>query len=102
MNDVTSGRLQIDKPRPHTTVITLGFLLLRAIADRINGWSTQGTALTKRTMWAGLEIGSLQIGSLRAAIEMESQTQLFVRLTTENFEGAACARKDGRPPEFDD
>ncbi len=67
------------------------------LADQINGWSTQGTALTKRTMWAGLGIGSL-----RAAIEMESQTQLFVRLTTENFEEAVRARKEGRPPEFKD
>lgn len=67
------------------------------LADQINGWSTQGTALTKRTMWAGLEMGSL-----RAAIEMESHTQLYVRLTTQNFEEAVRARKDGRPPEFKD
>lgn len=67
------------------------------LADQINGWSTQGTALTKRTMWAGLEMGSL-----RAAIEMETHTQLFVRLTTQNFEEAVRARKDGRPPDFKD
>ncbi len=67
------------------------------LADQINGWSTQGTALTKRTMWAGLEMGSL-----RAAIEMESHTQLFVRLTTQNFEEAVLARKEGRPPDFRD
>ena len=67
------------------------------LADQINGWSTQGTALTKRTMWAGLEMGSL-----RAAIEMESHTQLFVRLTTKNFEEAVRARKEGRPPSFED
>jgi len=67
------------------------------LADQINGWSTQGTALTKRTMWAGLEMGSL-----RAAIEMETHTQLYVRLTTKNFEEAVRARKEGRPPEFAD
>ncbi|MFZ1441041.1 MAG: enoyl-CoA hydratase [Candidatus Microthrix subdominans] len=67
------------------------------LADRINGWSTQGVALTKRTMWAGLEMGSL-----RAAIEMENQTQLFVRMTTRNFEEAVRARDEGRPPQFDD
>ncbi|MEX2293553.1 MAG: enoyl-CoA hydratase [Acidimicrobiales bacterium] len=67
------------------------------LADRINGWSTQGTALTKRTMWAGLEMGSL-----RAAIEMETHTQLFIRLTTKNFEEAVRARKEGRPPAFED
>ena len=48
-------------------------------------------------MWAGLETASL-----RAAIEMETHTQLFVRLTTKNFEEAVRARKDGRPPEFQD
>lgn len=67
------------------------------LADQINGWSTQGTTLTKRAMWAGLEMGSL-----RAAIEMETNTQLFVRLTTQNFEEAVRARKAGRPPEFED
>ena len=67
------------------------------LADQINGWSTQGTSLTKRTMWAGLETGSL-----RAAIEMETHTQLYVRLTTQNFEEAVRARKQGRPPVFED
>ena len=48
-------------------------------------------------MWAGLETGSLQ-----SAIEMESHTQLFVRLTTKNFEEATKARSEGRPPRFED
>ncbi len=65
------------------------------LADKINGWSTQGVALTKRLMWAGLETNSLQ-----AAIEMESHTQLYVRLTTKNFEEATKARSEGRPPNF--
>jgi len=67
------------------------------LADQINGWSTQGTALTKRTMWAGLEMGSL-----RAAIEMETHTQLYVRMTTKNFEEGVRARKENRPPDFKD
>lgn len=67
------------------------------LADQINKWSTQGTALTKRTMWAGLEMSSL-----RAAIEMETHTQLYVRLTTKNFEEAVKARKEGRDPVFED
>lgn len=66
-------------------------------AAQINGWSPQGISLTKRMMWAGLEVGSL-----RAAIEMESHTQLYVRLTTQNFEEASRARRDGRPPVFED
>lgn len=68
-----------------------------AMAKQINGWSAQGVALTKRMMWAGLETSSL-----RAAIELESHTQLFVRMTTKNFEEAVKARKENRPPEFKD
>jgi enoyl-CoA hydratase len=67
------------------------------LASRINGWSAQGVALTKRMIWAGLETSSL-----RAAIELESHTQLFVRLTTKNFEEAVKARKQGRAPDFQD
>lgn len=67
------------------------------LAEQINGWSAQGVQLTKRMLWAGLETGSLQ-----AAIELESHTQLFVRLTTQNFEEATRARRDGRKPVFRD
>ena len=67
------------------------------LADQINGWSTQGVALTKKMMWSGLETASLD-----AAIELESHTQLYVRLTTENFQEATRARAEGRPPEFRD
>jgi enoyl-CoA hydratase len=67
------------------------------LAEQINGWSTQGVSLTKRMMWAGLETASLD-----AAIELESHTQLFVRMTTRNFEEATRARKEGRKPEFED
>jgi len=67
------------------------------LAEQINGWSTQGTQLTKRMMWAGLETASLE-----AAIELESHTQLFVRLTTKNFEEATRARAAGRKPDFQD
>jgi enoyl-CoA hydratase len=67
------------------------------LADRINGWSTQGVSLTKRMIWAGLETASLD-----AAIELESHTQLFVRMTTKNFEEATRARREGRRPRFED
>ncbi len=67
------------------------------LADQINGWSTQGVSLTKRMIWAGMETGSLD-----AAIELESHTQLYVRLTTQNFEEATRARKQGRKPDFKD
>ncbi len=67
------------------------------LADTINGWSTQGVQLTKRMIWSGLETASLS-----AAVELESHTQLFVRLTTKNFEEAKKARKEGRKPVFED
>jgi len=67
------------------------------LADQINGWSTQGVSVTKKMMWSGLETGSLE-----AAIQMESHTQLMVRLTTKNFEEAILARKEGRKPLFRD
>ena len=67
------------------------------LAERINGWSTQGVSLTKRMIWAGLETASLD-----AAIELESHTQLFVRMTTQNFEEATRARREGREPDFRD
>ena len=67
------------------------------LADQINGWSTNGIQLTKRIMWAGLESGSLA-----NAVELESHTQLYARLTTQNFEEAVRARKEKRAPEFQD
>jgi enoyl-CoA hydratase len=67
------------------------------LADQINGWSTQGVAVTKKMMWAGLETGSLE-----AAIERESHAQLLIRLTTQNFEEATRARKENRKPVFKD
>jgi enoyl-CoA hydratase len=67
------------------------------LADQINGWSTQGVALTKKMMWSGLETASLA-----AAIELESHTQLYVRLTTQNFQEATRARAEGRAPDFMD
>jgi enoyl-CoA hydratase len=67
------------------------------LAEQINGWSTQGVSLTKRMIWAGLETASLD-----AAIELESHTQLFVRMTTQNFEEATRARREGRRPDFKD
>jgi enoyl-CoA hydratase len=83
----------VSKVVPDTELMTEAI----ALAKRINGWSSQGVALTKRMMWAGLETSSL-----RAAIELESHTQLFVRMTTKNFEEAVLARREDRPPRFQD
>ena len=65
--------------------------------------------LGRLTVKGPVEIGGIvsestrsEIGSLGAAIEMESHTQLFVRMTTQNFEEATRARKEGRKPSFQD
>lgn len=68
-----------------------------AMADQIAGWSRPGIELTKRTLRASMEAGSLE-GHMQA----EGLGQLFVRLMTSNFEEAIAARKAGRRPEFRD
>ena len=68
-----------------------------ALARQICEWSPHGVAMTKQVLWANLEIGSL-----RAAIDLESRNQLLVRLTTANLDEAIRARKAGRKPEFKD
>jgi len=67
------------------------------LAERIIGFSRVGIELTKRMLWASLEAGSLQ-----AHMDHEGTTQLYVRLTTENFEEAVRARRERRSPEFRD
>jgi enoyl-CoA hydratase len=65
------------------------------LADRIASFSRVGIELTKKMMWAGLESGSF-----RSHISHEMNAQLFVRMTTQNFEEAIAARAEGRPPVF--
>jgi len=67
------------------------------LADRINGWSRAGVELTKRALWNSLDAGSLQ-----SHMDAEGTAQLFVRITTRNFEEAVAARKEGRAPDFKD
>ena len=67
------------------------------IATRIIGYSRPGVELTKRMLTA-----SLDAASLSAHMDHEGLAQLFVRLTTRNFEEAVAARKDKRPPRFRD
>lgn len=66
-----------------------------ALADRIIGFSRPGVELTKRMLW-----DSLDAGSLGAHMHHEGIAQLFVRLTTRNFEESVRARKEKRPPVF--
>ncbi len=67
------------------------------IAQRIAAFSRPGTELTKRTLWSGLDAGSLE-GHMQA----EGLGQLYVRLLTANFEEAVAARAENRAPVFTD
>jgi enoyl-CoA hydratase len=68
-----------------------------ALADRMNGWSRAGVELTKRQLWNSLDASSLQ-----SHMDAEGAAQLFVRITTRNFEESVAARKEGRTPNFID
>ena len=67
------------------------------IGRGIGAWSRPGVELTKRTLWSGLDAGSLA-----GHMQSEGLGQLYVRLLTGNFEEAVSARKEGRPPVFRD
>src|SRR6266508_4040420 len=67
------------------------------VADRIIGFSRVGVESTKRMLWS-----SLDAGSLHAQMDHEAHAQLYVRLTTENFEEAVRARREKRDPVFRD
>jgi enoyl-CoA hydratase len=67
------------------------------MADGIAAFSRPGIELTKRTLWSGLDAGSLE-----AHMQAEGLGQLFVRLLTANFEEAVAARAQKRSPVFTD
>jgi enoyl-CoA hydratase len=67
------------------------------IADRIAGWSRPGIELTKKTLWSGLDAGSLA-----QHMQAEGLGQLYIRMLTSNFEEAIAARKEKRDPDFRD
>jgi len=67
------------------------------IAERIMGFSQLGVELSKQMLWAGVDAGSLH-----THMNHEGHAQLFVRMTTQNFEEAMKARKEGRAPDFKD
>lgn len=68
-----------------------------AIANKIIGYSQIGVEMTKKMLWSGLEAGSIQ-----SHMHHEGVAQLYVRMTTKNFEEAIKARKQKRKPEFKD
>lgn len=67
------------------------------MASGIAAFSRPGVELTKRTLWSGLDAGSLE-----AHMQAEGLGQLFVRLLTANFEEAVAARAENRPAVFTD
>jgi enoyl-CoA hydratase len=67
------------------------------MAERIAGFSRPGIELTKRTLWSGLDAGSLE-----GHMQTEGLGQLYVRLLTANFEEAVAARAEKRPAVFTD
>ncbi len=67
------------------------------MAERMAAFSRPGIELTKRTLWSGLDAGSLE-----AHMQAEGLGQLFVRLLTANFEEAVAARAEKRPAVFTD
>ena len=69
----------------------------RRLAERLAALSRAGVELTKQMIWSGLEASSF-----RSHMANEMNAQLYVRLTTQNFEEAVEARKEGRAPVFRD
>jgi enoyl-CoA hydratase len=67
------------------------------LADRIIGFSRVGIEVTKRLLWS-----SLDAGSLHSHMDHEGHAQLYVRMTTENFEEAVRARREQRAPVYRD
>lgn len=67
------------------------------IAERIGAHSQLGVEMSKQMLWTGVDAGSLH-----SHMNHEGHAQLFVRMTTKNFEEAIVARKQGRKPEFKD
>ena len=67
------------------------------IAEKITSLSRIGVESTKRLLWS-----SLDAGGMHAHMDHEAHAQLYVRLTTENFEEAVRARKEQRAPVYRD
>jgi enoyl-CoA hydratase len=66
-------------------------------AQPMIGYSRVGVEVTKRMLWS-----SLDASSMHAHMDHEGIAQLYVRLTTQNFEEAIRARKEKRAPIYRD
>jgi len=67
------------------------------VAAGIIGFSHIGVELTKQLLWA-----SLDASSLHAQMNHEGHAQLYVRMTTSNFDEKIAAWKEGRIPIYTD
>jgi enoyl-CoA hydratase len=83
----------VSRAMPHDELLPACY----EVADRIIGFSRVGVEVTKRLLWS-----SLDAGSLHSHIDHEGHAQLYVRLTTENFEEAVRARREKRAPVYND
>lgn len=68
-----------------------------AMAEQIMQHSHIGVELSKQMLWSGL-----QASNLHTHMNHEGHAQLYVRMTTRNFEEAIKARQEGRKPVFKD
>lgn len=68
-----------------------------AMAEQIKQHSHLGVELSKQMLWAGM-----QASNLHTHMNHEGHAQLYVRMTTKNFEEAIKARKENRKPDFKD
>jgi enoyl-CoA hydratase len=83
----------VSRTVPHDELLTACY----EVAERMIGFSRVGVEVTKRLLWS-----SLDAGSLHAHMDHEGHAQLYVRLTTENFEEAVRARREDRAPVYRD
>ena len=67
------------------------------LAEGVIAFSQIGVELTKQLLWA-----SFDAGGLHAHMNHEGHAQLYVRLTTHNFEEKIAAWKEGRAPVYRD
>lgn len=68
----------------------------RSIADEVIANSPMGVRMTKQVMWSQLEVGSL-----RAGLDLENRTQIMTSFTRDHVE-AVDAFTQRRPPRFED
>lgn len=82
-----------------TKVVEPGSLMLTCLetAEQIMQHSHIGVELSKQMLWS-----SMSASSLYTHMNHEGHAQLFVRMTTKNFEEAIKARKERRKPDFKD